>query len=235
MVLFSRRALLKWSFLSFGTVAITQIPLALTAPQVNQISTLTFNADDFGFLNFVLLFEEIELAFYAAVVKSGKISGQQLEYIQAFAAHEAKHVEFLRNLLGSKVIFKSRDLSFNQAGLAAILTDRQKILNTVCTFTDLGVHAYNGAGLSLTNPTFLLAVASMVSVEARHAAGIREVLKRPATEPDSDAAVKSATIVNSLNPFQGRAYDELYSPRQIVGIVKSLNILKNPINGKLVA
>jgi hypothetical protein len=87
----------------------------------------------------------------------------------------------------------------------------------------------------LLNPTFILAAGSIVSVEARHAAGIRALLQRPATEPDSDRAVGNAQLVPELNPFTGRAYDELYTPKQIIQIVGSLNLIRNPINGALVA
>jgi len=41
-------------------------------------------------------------------------------------------------------------------------------------------------------------------------------------------------LASKLNPFQGRAYDELYTPKQIVSVVDSLNILNNPIRGSLV-
>ncbi len=42
-------------------------------------------------------------------------------------------------------------------------------------------------------------------------------------------------LAKDLNPFGGRAYDELYTPKQVVQIVKSLNLIKNPIQGPLVA
>lgn len=89
--------------------------------------------------------------------------------------------------------------------------------------------------VSLTNPTFILAAGSIVSVEARHAAGVRALLGKPTTEPDSDRLINDANLNSSLNPFKGRAYDELYTPKQIVAIVGSLNILNNPIGGSLVA
>ena len=108
-------------------------------------------------------------------------------------------------------------------------------MNTAVALEDTGVHAYNGAGTSLKDPTYLLAAGSIVSIEARHTAGVRALLKRPSTEPDSDRAVKDDDLVPELNPFKGRAYDELYTPKQIIAIVGSLNILKNPINGALVA
>jgi rubrerythrin len=232
----SRRSLLKWGLLSFGAAALTTLPERVTA-QINEYGkTLTFNADDIGILNFALLLEELEAAFYLLVLKSGKITdSKEYDYIRAIASHEATHVKFLREVLGKNATFKTKNLEFNKAGLDAVLTDRDTILNTAVALEDTGVHAYNGAGTSLKDPTYLLAAGSIVSIEARHTAGVRALLKRPATEPDSDRAVNDADLVPELNPFKGRAYDELYTPKQIIAIVGSLNILKNPINGALVA
>jgi hypothetical protein len=50
------------------------------------------------------------------------------------------------------------------------------VLTTARTFEDLGVSAYNGAGQLLSNPQFLAAAGTIVSVEARHAAIIRDIL-----------------------------------------------------------
>lgn len=232
----SRRSLLKWGLCGLGAVALTTLPKRLTAQTEDGIKTLTFNADDIGILNFALLLEELEAAFYLLVIKSGTITDpRELDYMRALGAHEAEHVKFLRSVLGEDTTFATKDLSFNRAGLDALLSDRDTILNAAVALEDTGVHAYNGAGTSLTNPIYLLAAGSIVSVEARHAAGVRGLLRRPATEPDSDRTVSDAELVPELNPFKGRAYDELYTPNQIVAIVGSLNIINNPINGALVA
>ena len=230
----SRRTLLKWGLGGLGIVALTALPQRLTAQTERRVKTLTFNANDVGILNFALLLEELEAAFYALAIRSGKIKNpKELDYIKALGAHEATHVKFLRGVLGNKAIFQSSDISFNQAGLNAVLKDRATILNTAVALEDTGVHAYNGAGTSIKNPTYLLAAGSIVSVEARHAAGARALLGRPSTE--EKGAVPNSELKPTLNPFQGRAYDELYTPKQIVEIVGSLNILNNPINGTLVA
>jgi hypothetical protein len=232
----SRRDLLKWGFAGLGVAALSTLPGKLTAQPRRGMKTLSFAANDVGILNFALLLEELEAAFYAAVLRSGRITDRkELDYIKALGAHEAAHVDFLRKVLGNQTIFATRDLSFNQSGLAALLKDRNTILNTAVTLEDLGVHAYNGAGPSLTNPTYLLAAGSIVSVEGRHAAGVRALLNRPVTEPESERLVSDAELNPSLNPFKGRAYDELYTPKQVVAIVGSLNVLNNPISGSLVA
>lgn len=231
----SRRKLLKCGLYGLGAAALTTVPKAVFAQSQTPL-TLTFNANDFGILNFALLLEELESSFYNAVVRSGKITvPRELEYIRALGVHEATHVTFLRKVLGSNVLFRSRDISYNPAGLAALLTDRDTILSTAVSLEDTGVHAYNGAGPSLVDPTYILAAGSIVSVEARHAAGVRALLQRPVTEPDSDRAISDAQLTPELNPFKGRAYDELYTPKQIVQIVGSLNLIRNPINGALVA
>lgn len=232
----TRRTLLKWGLCGLGAVALTTLPKRLTAQTDNGMKTLTFDADDIGILNFALLLEELEAAFYLLVLKSGKITDRtELDYITALGAHEAEHVKFLRSVLGENTTFETKDLTFNTSGLDALLIDRDTILNSAVALEDTGVHAYNGAGTSLTNPVYLLAAGSIVSVEARHAAGARGLLQKPATEPDSDRKVSDAELVPERNPFKGRAYDELYTPKQIVAIVGSLNILNNPINGALVA
>ena len=232
----SRRSLIKWGMFGLGGLAIASVPGMLNAQPMSRGKTLTFNANDIGILNFALLLEELEAAFYAAVVSSGKITNsKEMEYMRYLGGQEAAHVTFLRSVLANQVLFATQDLSFNQSTLNNVLSSRDSILNTAVTLEDVGVHAYNGAGPSLTNPTFLLAAGSIVSVEARHAAGVRALLSKPTTEPDSDRLVKDANLNSMLNPFKGRAYDELYTPKQIVAIVGSLNILNNSIDGSLVA
>ncbi len=232
----SRRSLMKWGIFGLGGIAIASIPGVLNAQPMNRGKTLTFNADDIGILNFALLLEELEAAFYAAVVSSGKITNsKEMEYMRYLGGQEAAHVTFLRSVLANQVLFATQDLSFNQSTLNNLLSSRDSILNTAVTLEDVGVHAYNGAGPSLTNPTFLLAAGSIVSVEARHAAGVRALLGKPTTEPDSDRLVNDANLNSTLNPLKGRAYDELYTPKQIVAIVGSLNLLNNSIGGSLVA
>ncbi len=228
--------MLQWGLVGFATAALTTLPERLIAQTSNAIKTLVFDANDVGILNFALLLEELEAAVYLLALKSGKITDpKEFDYLQALGLHEATHVKFLRTVLGENVTFRTKDLSFSRAGFDAVLKDRDTLLNTAVALEDTGVHAYNGAGTSIKDPTYLLAASSIVSVEVRHSAGVRGLLNRPSTEPDSDEKVSQADLVPALNPFYGRPYDELYTPKQIIAIVSSLNIINNPITGALVA
>ncbi len=232
----SRRNLLKWGLVGLGTAALATVPSTALARSSRYLKPLTFTADDIGILNFALFLEELEATFYVLALQSGKITDRkEYDYLKAIGKHEATHVKFLREVLGYNATFRSRDLSYSASGFRAVLKDRDTILNTAVALEDTGVHAYNGAGPSLKDPTYILAAGSIVSVEARHSAGVRGLLGRPATQKPSEDSVPKENLVPSLNPFNGRAYDELYTPKQIIAIVASLNIVNNPINGALVA
>ncbi len=55
--------------------------------------------------------------------------------------------------------------------------DRASVLTTARTFEDTGVSAYNGAGQLLRDPRNLAIAGKIVSVEARHAAIIHDLLE----------------------------------------------------------
>ena len=63
---------------------------------------------------------------------------------------------------------------------------RASVLATAKAFEDLGVSAYNGAGKLITTPDYLVLAGKIVSVEARHAAYIRDLIS-PGSFADSSA------------------------------------------------
>ena len=85
--------------------------------------------------------------------------------------HEVEHRDFLKKALGDKAI-PDLEVDFS----AVDFTSRDSVLGTAKMFEDLGVAAYNGAGKLIENADYLLAAGTIVSVEARHAAAIRDLL-----------------------------------------------------------
>lgn len=132
-------------------------------------------SNDFGILNYAYALEQLEAAFYTGVAGSSafsSFSAEQKEVFQDLQNHEVIHREFLKAALGSHAI---GSLALNTATVSTSLSSTATILKTAEAFEDLGVSAYNGAGKYLTDPTYLTLAGKIVSVEARHAAAIRDL------------------------------------------------------------
>jgi hypothetical protein len=127
---------------------------------------------DTDILNFALLLEYLESEFYVEAVASGALSGRLLDFATTVRDHELAHVDALRAALGSaagdKPTFDFGNTTSDPGLFAA----------TAQALEDTGVGAYNGQGSNLRRQT-LPAAASIVSVEARHAAWIRRINNGP--------------------------------------------------------
>ena len=112
--------------------------------------------------------------------------------------HEIAHRSFLAKALGRNRI---PDLTPNFS--AVDFGDRSSVLTTASTFEDLGVAAYNGGGAAIQNPAYLAAAGSIVSVEARHAETLRNLIGTPGVvdEQGLDRALLPSQVLPMAAPF----------------------------------
>jgi len=94
-----------------------------------------------------------------------------MSYLTDVRDHEIAHREFFKAALGASAI-PALEVNFSSIDF----TNRTSVLGTAKAFEDLGVTAYNGAGKLITNPDYLTLAGKIVSVEARHAALIRDLI-----------------------------------------------------------
>jgi hypothetical protein len=196
-----------------------------TTPQ-----TVTLNlSNDVGILNYAYALEQLEAAFYTAVVTSTPFSSfnaEQQEVFYDLRNHEVIHREFFKAALGSNAI---PALNLNATAVNSTLTTRDVILKNAETFEDLGVAAYNGAGKYLTSADFLTAAGKIVSVEARHAAAIRDMREALGVTGGEAAGTRFAgdTVVLSSGAFAG--LDVKLEPGVVAGRVIATGIVADTL------
>ena len=162
----SRRGLLKWGGAAAGVMVAGSL---LPNFGISAALATDLGEGDVGVLNYAYALEQLEAAFYSAVVDS-PYSGATKNEIAVLADirdHEIAHRQFLKKALG-KAAIPSLEVDFS----AVDFTSRKSVLGTAGVFENLGVAAYNGAGPLIQNVDYLAAAGSIVSVEARHCATI---------------------------------------------------------------
>ena len=126
-----------------------------------------FGKGDIGILNFALTLEYLERAFYNEATSGGKITSPQLKtFLKVVTRDERAHVAFLKKALGSKAVKQPK---FDFKGIPK---DEAKFAATAQVLENTGVHAYLGQAGNIRTPAYLLAAASIVTIEARHSGAI---------------------------------------------------------------
>ncbi|TDQ06425.1 ferritin-like domain-containing protein [Pedobacter metabolipauper] len=157
--------------------------------------TLDFK-DDFGILNYAYALEQLEAAFYVQVVKTpyASMPANELALLTDIRDHEVAHREFFKNALSTAAI-GSLEVNFSKIDFSS----RASVLGTAKAFEDLGVSAYNGAGKMIKSVDYLLLAGKIVSVEARHAALIRDLLEN-GTFANTEVVAASTGLDTSRTP-----------------------------------
>ncbi|HZH65419.1 MAG TPA: ferritin-like domain-containing protein [Flavisolibacter sp.] len=170
----SRRKFLRFSGLA-GASALVIGSSTLTACNKDDGGTdgVNLGSGDIGILNYAYALEQLEAAFYIQVVATpySGITPAETMFMTDIRDHEIAHREFFKNALGASAI-RSLEVDFSSINFSS----RDSVLGTARAFEDLGVSAYDGAGYLLQDVNYLLLAGKIVSVEARHAALIRELI-----------------------------------------------------------
>ena len=173
--------------------------------------TVDLGKDDVGILNYAYALEQLEAAFYEQVVKTPYtgITAAETTILTDIRDHEVIHRDFFKAALTAAAptqIIPALEVDFSSIDF----TNRAKVLGAAKLFEDTGVAAYNGAGKFIKNATYLTLAGKIVSVEARHAAAISDLLTPKTADFASDTqidtngldkATASATILAAVQPY----------------------------------
>ncbi len=190
-------------FLKLGTLTVAGAGLLMmgcnddedTMPTMPGMVNL--GSGDVGILNYAYALEQLEAAFYAEVLKGSyfaNASAEEKTIMGDLEKHERAHREFFKAALGTNAI-GSLEVDFSSINFS----NRTSVLMAAKTFEDLGVAAYNGAGQFLQSADFLLIAGKIVSVEARHAAAIRDLINPNSTDFAGDDLIDANGLERTLN------------------------------------
>lgn len=165
----------RGTFLKYAgaSVAVTGFVLAGCKDDDDELATVDLGSGDIGILNYAYLLEQLEAAFYVKVLESpySGMAAAETTILTEIRDHELLHRDFFKAAIGSAAIAQA---TFDFSSIN--FTDRASVLGAAKTFEDLGVSAYNGAGKLLISADYLLLAGKIVSVEARHASAIRDLI-----------------------------------------------------------
>jgi hypothetical protein len=202
----SRRTFLQWAGVTLGVAAIGCSDDNGVGPGPTPEGQ-NLGSGDTGILNYAYALEQLEAAFYMMAVSQpySGMSAAEMQILTDIRDHEIIHREFLKTALGNNAI-SMLDFDFASVNFSS----RTSVLGTAKVFEDLGVSAYNGAGQLLTSAALLGIAGKIVSVEARHASVIRDLLNPGSADFSGDDVV---TPSNGL--------DAVRSPAMVLGAAAS--------------
>ena len=167
-----------------GTAMLAALAAPATAAQLSDVDILRFG----------LRFERLQATFYTQAEELGTIgrmADAKQEWARTLGAHERAHVKVIKQVLGSKVEGSPR-FDFGNANETDAAFTR-----TAVAMEDLTVALLGGVTPRIQNRGLTAALFGLLTVEARHAAWARHIVRTtPAPqafdEPRSVASVSRA-------------------------------------------
>jgi rubrerythrin len=160
-------------------------------------TTAAANTGDLAILNYALTLEYLETGFYEKVIASGLFSGSAGALIKSFGAQEKTHVEALKGAVEKM----GGTPAANPNGKFPV-TSASQVAQLAYTVENLGAAAYLGQAGNIQSPEVLATALAIHSVEARHAASLGTLVKKPIT-PDGAFAKPAdmSTVLAAVKPF----------------------------------
>ncbi len=176
-------------------------------PGSGSAVVIDFARGDTAILQYAYALEQLEADFYTRVMAAfgaSNFSASEKIILSDVKYHEVIHREAFKAILGT-----SNGFTLNTTYGSLNFADRATVLATAKTFEDLGVAAYNGAAQYLTVGTNLELAGKIVSVEARHAAAIRDLI-----------APKSSSQGDLGTSFAPKSFDDAFRPGKVVPLAQ---------------
>lgn len=195
------------NFLRISGMGIALAGIALTGCKDDMTDTpagsvFDLGEGDIGVLNYAYALEQLEADFYSKVVNSfyTGISDAEKQLFTDLYHHEVIHRDFFKAAISGATSKILPTLEFKYDGVD--FKNRSSVLATAKALEDTGVAAYNGAGKLITNLDYLVIAGKIVSVEARHASAIRDIINPKSADFSGNDVIDANGLDLAKTPAQ---------------------------------
>jgi len=209
-----------------ATAGATALVLAGCSKNDSSPGTVSVGSGDAGVLNYAYALEQLEAAFYTTLRTGTYYTGLQAtsaerQILDDLYYHDVIHRDFFRTAITAASATPIKALTPNFG--AVNFNDRTSVLSTAKAFEDLGVAAYNGAGQYIQSATYLYIAGKIVSVEARHAAIIRDLVAEGSFVGNDVITLTSANKATGDTNYapSGSSLERSMTPTEVVAIANN--------------
>ena len=209
-----------------ATAGATALVLAGCSKSDSSPGMVSVGSGDAGVLNYAYALEQLEAAFYTQLRTGSYYTGSTItaaekSILDDLYYHEVIHRDFFKAAITAAGATPIKALTPNFSAID--FSSRTSVLGAAKAFEDLGVAAYNGAGQYITSPTYLYIAGKIVSVEARHAAIIRD-LNADNTFVGNDiitlTSASNSSVATNNSPANS-SLERAMSPSEVVAIANN--------------
>jgi rubrerythrin len=152
---------------------------------------------DIAILNYALTLEYLETQFYKKVGEAGLFKGKVGALLTKFGAEEASHVAALKG-----AVEKMGGTPVSEPMGKFPIESATQVAELAYTVENLGAAAYLGQAGKIESREVLAAALAIHSVEARHAATLGTLVKKPITPQGAFAQpADMSTVLATVKPF----------------------------------
>jgi Ferritin-like domain len=148
-------------------------------------------ANDIAILRFDQVLEYLQAGLYTEAERLGALKPETLAWARVVGAHERAHLRAIKNLLGRHAV---KSPGFNYG---SVTSDESKFLKTAVAFEDLTAALLKWQAPRLDSREIVAAAVSLHSVETRHAAWIRHIVGKPASQRKMTQLIDSTNFLVS--------------------------------------
>jgi hypothetical protein len=170
-------------------------PLARAMPRLAPAARRN-TANDVAMLRFDLVLEYLQAGLYTEAERLGQLQPTTLAWSRVVGAHERAHAAAIRSLLGKDAVPSP---SFDFRG---VTSHEAAFIRTAVAFEELTAALLKWQAPRLDSRSLVAAVATLHSVETRHAAWIRRIIGlRPAAHAFDEPApqTRMAELISSTH------------------------------------